>query len=246
MSDSAANPPPSVPSDDSRVDDLRREIIAAETTILELKDQLVERETDRADAVALLGQAELLLEEKIRYIMTLDHSLNARIRELEQECDRKTEEIDRRGSALQHAEAQKQHECRERDRAIKDLSAALETANQEITRAHELARKLDLQRADNETKLVEKFREFATTVETLTSTENELQDTRTKADALVQQLDELRATHDQLEATLRDTQSSLESTSTAKARMDDKLRQIKQSWLWRLARPWRALFGPDL
>ncbi|MCC5021808.1 MAG: hypothetical protein J6386_02945 [Candidatus Synoicihabitans palmerolidicus] len=76
-----------------QIDDLRREVIVAELQILELNDRLLAKETDRADAVALLRRAELVLEQIIGYSMTLDQALNQRIRELEEECDRKTTEI---------------------------------------------------------------------------------------------------------------------------------------------------------
>ena len=78
---SSSSPEPTTPEE--IIQALRRELIAGELQRLELQDRLVARDTDRADAVALLGQAELVLEEKIGYILELDHSLNQRIRELE-------------------------------------------------------------------------------------------------------------------------------------------------------------------
>ena len=85
------SPPAEIVDDDALVTTLRREVVAAELQILELKDRMLAVNTDRADAVALLGQAELLLEQKISYIITLDQALNSRIRELE--ADRSIEAI---------------------------------------------------------------------------------------------------------------------------------------------------------
>ena len=91
-------------SNQQTIRDLRRELLTAESRILELQDRIAAKQTEQADAVALLGDAELVLENKITYIMELDRSLNLRIRELEEECDRKTDEIDRRGDSLLAAE----------------------------------------------------------------------------------------------------------------------------------------------
>ncbi len=103
-SPSSDSSPGETASSDTRVRDLRREIIAAETQISELQDQSTRRETEQADAVALLGQVELVLEQKIGYIIELDQTLNTRIRELEIECERKSEEIESRGKALLESE----------------------------------------------------------------------------------------------------------------------------------------------
>ena len=53
------------------VQEVREELIRAQITILELQDTVLQKETDKADAVAILGQAELILESKINYIFEL-------------------------------------------------------------------------------------------------------------------------------------------------------------------------------
>ena len=64
---------------------VREELIRSQITVLELQDTILQKETDKADAVSLLGQAELVLEGKINYIFELDRTLNERIASLQQE-----------------------------------------------------------------------------------------------------------------------------------------------------------------
>jgi hypothetical protein len=67
------------------VQTVRQELIRSQITVLELQDAVLQKETDKADAVALLGQAELVLESRINYIFELDRILNQRIAALERE-----------------------------------------------------------------------------------------------------------------------------------------------------------------
>jgi chromosome segregation ATPase len=64
---------------------VREELIRSQITVLELQDTILQKETDKADAVAILGQAELVLEGKINYIVELDRVLNERIATAQQE-----------------------------------------------------------------------------------------------------------------------------------------------------------------
>ncbi|WP_221032933.1 hypothetical protein [Actomonas aquatica] len=240
MADSpASSSEASRPADENLVTTLRREIVAAELQILELNDRLAAKDTDRADAVALLGQAELVLEEKIGYIMTLDQALNTRIRELEQECDRKTAEIDRRGEALQAAHAADERNRAERDAVIKDLSERLEAANQEINRAHELARDYAEKFNGAEQALAATKAELAATTEQLTQTQTKL----TTRDA---ELADALARIEALSAQLNDTTVRLSTSEETLAAERGRLHTIFHSTLWRWGRPWRALFGPKL
>lgn len=216
---------------------LRREVVAGELQILELNDRMLVKDTDRADAVALLGQAELMLEEKIAYIMTLDQALNARIRELEAECDRKTAEIDRRGEALSAAQAEGERGRLERDAVIKDLSDRLEAANQEINRAHELARDFAEKFNLGQTSLAEARAEAsrleaekAETAATLDARDNDLKNARARVAAL--------------EAVEQTQHGKLMEMAVRLADQQTTVALIKRSALWRLSRPWRALFGP--
>ncbi len=226
-------------SSQTDLETLRREIVAAELQILELNDRLAAKDTDRADAVALLGQAELVLEEKIGYIMTLDQALNTRIRELEQECDRKSAEIDRRGEAIQSAQATDERNRTERDAIIKDLSERLEAANQEINRAHELARGFAEKANLHEQSLGTTTQELATTRSRLTDTESQL----ATRDA---ELADARQRIETLSTDLNATTARLSSAEETLAAERGRLHAIFHSTLWRWGRPWRALFGPKV
>lgn len=100
------------------VERVRAELIKSQITILELQDAVLQRETDKADAVALLGRAELVLEGKINYIFELDRVLNEKIAALE--------------SAF--ATARADHET-----ITGDLVQKLDQANREIGATHTLA-----------------------------------------------------------------------------------------------------------
>lgn len=100
------------------VQDIRKELILAQISLLELNDTILQKETEKADAISLLGQFEHALEGKVDHIVELDRVLNERIRAAE--------------TAL--AEAQAAHE-----RITQDLVQRLDNANREIGRTHELA-----------------------------------------------------------------------------------------------------------
>ena len=233
------SPPAEIVDDDALVTTLRREVVAAELQILELKDRMLAVNTDRADAVALLGQAELLLEQKISYIITLDQALNSRIRELEAEADRKTAEIDRRGERIAEVEAQVQRENAARDSIIADLSQRLETANQEINRVHELARELDQKRASAENI-------SATLNAHLTSAHQLQSETSQQLETTTSDLAEARSQIAELNSTLDSTTAQLDQSEASLGLERSRLQTILSSALWRLGRPWRALFGPKI
>ena len=64
---------------------VREELIRSQITVLELQDTILQKETDKADALSILGQAELVLEGKINYIFELDRVLNERIASIQAE-----------------------------------------------------------------------------------------------------------------------------------------------------------------
>ncbi len=223
----------------SLVETLRREVVAAELQILEFKDRLLAVNTDRDDAVALLGQAELLLEQKISYIITLDQALNARIRELETEADRKTAEIEHRGDRITELDAQRKQEIASRDAIITDLSARLETANQEINRVHALARELDQKRATAENSTTAVTAQLATIQQQQTDTAHQLEKTSAE-------LADANAQIASLTTKLSDTANQLSDCETSLTLERSRLQTILSSALWRLGRPWRAWFGPKI
>jgi len=100
------------------IQSIRKELILSQITVLELQDTILQKETDKADAVSILGQVEHVLEEKINYIFELDRVLNEQI------------------AGLQAAQvAQKAtHE-----QITQDLAQKLDTANREIGATHTMA-----------------------------------------------------------------------------------------------------------
>ncbi len=97
---------------------IRKDLILAQISLLELNDTILQKETDRADAVSLLGQFEHALEEKVNHIVELDRLLNGKISALQQEL----------------AAQQGAYDC-----VTRDLVQKLDTANREIGATHDLA-----------------------------------------------------------------------------------------------------------
>ena len=103
------------------IQEIRGELIRSQITVLELQDTVLQKETDKADAVSILGQAEHALEGKINYIVELDRVLNERLAGLRAEL------------------AAAQTGIADRDRIIQDLVQKLDTANRELGAAHAMA-----------------------------------------------------------------------------------------------------------
>jgi chromosome segregation ATPase len=100
------------------VQSVRKELILSQISVLELQDTLLQKETDKADAVSILGQAELVLEGKINYIFELDRVLNERLTAAQREL----------------AEARAAH-----DSVTNDLVQKLNATNRALAEAHQLA-----------------------------------------------------------------------------------------------------------
>lgn len=233
------------------IQNLRRELLFAESRILELQDLLAVDKTELGDSVALLGDAELLLEAKIEYIVELDRNLNTRIRELEQECDRKSEEIDRRGAAIQSLETSSESDRSERDTIISDLNTRLETANQQISEAHELARDLDLKRAEIGDKLESKSNDLDDANEALAKNQVALENMTTVQSDLQSELAQCRGLLENAEQQIaklnQDIAARDEKLGRTKNHLQDsqeEIAAIKDSLFWKLGKPWRAVFGP--
>jgi chromosome segregation ATPase len=103
------------------IQNVRRELILSQITVLELQDTVLQKETDKADAISILGQAEHALESKINYIVELDRVLNEKL------------------AAAQQAAAAGGPEIAARDRIIQDLVEKLDKANREIGATHAMA-----------------------------------------------------------------------------------------------------------
>ncbi len=132
MSTPAAPTPPTPPPDLARlqreleektllIQSIRKELILSQVTVLELQDTVLQKETDKADAVSILGQAEHALEGKINYIVELDRVLNGQL------------------ATAQAALAAAQAGSAERDRIIQDLVQKLDLANRGLGEAHAMA-----------------------------------------------------------------------------------------------------------
>ena len=221
------------------IDSIRRELITLKTQHLETRDQMLKVKTDRSDAVALLGQAELVLEGKIAYIIELDRALSARIRGLEDECDRKTEEIENRGKALSDARDEDRKNREARDAVIGDLNARLEKANQETNQAHQVA-------GDINRKLTESTEEAARLRAGIDQLEQQLSQEREAAQALQAKLEDLDSQHSDKEAALQESQKSLQASREEAKAAQAIIDQIQDSSLWRWSKWWRSWFGPKV
>lgn len=200
---------------------LREELIKTQLIVLDLNDRVLEKETEKADAVAILGQVEMVLEQKINYITELDRALNTRIAVLQQR--------------LELSEA----ESKARDAIIQDLVKRLDVANQEISRMHGVAGDF--------------ARDLAHTREALTAESAGHHQTRAELAAIsadrAATAQTLAATRTELATTrrqLEETQHTLHTTTTALEGERRRLSAIFSSALWKLGRPWRALFGPKV
>lgn len=107
------------------VQSVRKELVLSQITVLELQDTVLQKETDKADAISILGQVELVLEGKINYIVELDRVLNAKLSGLQREF-----------SATQTSYEQ---DRLARDKIAQDLVAKLDEANRALGAAHALA-----------------------------------------------------------------------------------------------------------
>jgi chromosome segregation ATPase len=163
------------------VQQVRTELIRSQITVLELQDTILQKETDKADAVALLGQAELLLEGKINYIFELDQALNARIAGLQQEL----------------ATARSQHEADRaaRDQIAQDLVQKLDQVNRALGDAHTLAGGYAKEAAETGAKLRDSLQETARLREELESWRARADAAQASAQRLQQQLESLEGEH---------------------------------------------------
>jgi chromosome segregation ATPase len=200
---------------------LREELIKTQMIVLDLNDRVLEKETEKADAVAILGQVELVLEQKINYITELDRALNGQLAELRARLETT------------------QNENQARETSIQDLLQRLDAANKEVGRMHGVAgdyardlahtrEALNVESATHQqtrAQLAATSTELATTSQTLAATQGDLASTRTH---------------------LAETQRTLQSTEAELARERHRLNKIFRSALWKLGRPWRALFGPQV
>jgi chromosome segregation ATPase len=158
------------------IQDIRKELILAQITVLELTDTVLRKDTEKSDAVALLAEAETLLEQKIDSIFELDRVLNLKIADLQRNLAGETAE--------KHA----------RDRIIQDLVEKLDTANREIGAAHTLAGNYARDLAHTQEQLQDTTTKLAEATTALTATREELVTTAAARQALEHELAGMRAT----------------------------------------------------
>ena len=198
---------------------VRQRLVQSQLTVLELNDRILEKETDKADAVALLGFAELQLENKINHHMELDRVLNIRIQELETEV--KSGHVDR--ATLSDHVLKLQTE-------VKQLVEKIDTTNLELGQIHETAGQFaqELAEAKDSTLILKRqLEEREGQVQNLTS-ELEIRESREiKRDAKIQSL----------ETELNAVRASHIEAKTA-------LSTLRNSWIWKFSKPLRRVFGP--
>lgn len=107
------------------VQSVRKELVLSQITVLELQDKVLQKETDKADAISILGQVELVLEGKINYIVELDRVLNAKLSSVQRE--------------FSAAQTSYEQDRAARDKIAQDLVAKLDEANRALGAAHTLA-----------------------------------------------------------------------------------------------------------
>jgi chromosome segregation ATPase len=139
------------------VQSVRKELILSQITVLELHDTILQKETDKADAVSILGQVEHVLEEKINYIFELDRVLNEKIAGLQ--------------AALT---AQKTAH----DQVTQDLVQKLDAANREIGATHTMAAGYASDLAQTREQLQRAAQDLATVRAQLVSAQATLVETR--------------------------------------------------------------------
>lgn len=237
MPESPRSPSPEKSAESQLIDNLRREQVDLEIKIMELQDTVLAKDTARADAVALLCQSELMLEGKIGYIVELDRALNQRIRELENECDRKTEEIDRRGRALTELQSSAQRAQTDRDQTLAALHEKLDLANREIGNTHDLARGFVAERDQALDQQRRMANELEAQRQKLAAHQEEIILVNRRLEAAQAENTDLEHHRNTLGQKIADLQTRLTQT-------DSRLTEIKSSRLWRWTKPWRVLWGP--
>jgi chromosome segregation ATPase len=158
------------------IQDIRRDLIHSQITVLELNDAIMRKETEKADAVSILAELELALEAKITYLVRLDADLNRQLAEL------------RRQLAGETSEKQA------RDTIIQDLVQKLDAANRELGAAHTLAGGYARDLAQARETLARVSGELAEHQGTLATTRQQLAETTAARDALAAKVRAMEAT----------------------------------------------------
>lgn len=202
------------------VQQVREELIRSQIMVLELQDTILQKETDKADAVSLLGQAELVLEGKINYIFELDRVLNEQLAGVRRElanCEAARQQL-----AQEFATAQSRltADAKAHEAVVSDLVSKIDLVNRDLGTAHELAGKY--------------AREAAELRAQLASTNAEAAAQRAEAGAA---LSAERASAARLK-------EELTAMTGARDTARNEVAEIRTSFAWKLTAPLRAVFGP--
>ncbi|HTO03667.1 MAG TPA: hypothetical protein VL069_08195 [Opitutus sp.] len=160
------------------VQSIRQELIRSQITVLELQDTILQKETDKADAISILGQAELVLEGEINYIFELDRVLNERIASVQKEL----------------ADSRAAHET-----ITNDLVQKLDQANRALGDAHKLAARYAQEAAEAREKIVSVTSSLNQVEAAHQTAESKLASVHAEKDALITKLTELTASKTSLE-----------------------------------------------
>ncbi len=158
------------------IQDIRKDLIHSQITVLELNDTIMRKETEKIDAISILTRLEGVLEDKINHIVELDRGLNQKI------------------ATLQEQLAAETGEKTARDRIISDLVQKLDAANREIGTVHTLAGDYARDLAQTRAQLQRTATELAETQANLAATQQNLAGTTAARDALDREIAGMRAT----------------------------------------------------
>ena len=157
------------------IQDIRKDLILSQITVLELNDTIMRKETDKADAISILAELEHVLEDKINNIVELDRVLNEQI------------------TALKEKVAAGTAEKTARDQIINDLVLKLDAANKETGAAHTLAGNYSRDLAQAQAQLQRATTDLTETQTNLTATRQDLARTAAARDALDREVTGMRS-----------------------------------------------------
>lgn len=157
------------------IQDIRKDLIHSQITVLELNDTIMRKETEKTDAISILTQLESVLEAKINHIVELDRGLNQKI------------------ATLQEKLAAETGEKTARDQIISDLVLKLDAANREIGTVHTLAGNYARDLAQTQAQLQSTAAGLTETQTSLAATQQQLARTTATRDALDREVTGMRA-----------------------------------------------------
>lgn len=158
------------------VQQVRRDLIQAQITVLELNDAVLVKETEKTDAIALLAQLETVLEGKVNRLAQLDQELNRQIATLRGQLAAETAERSAR------------------DQIIQDLVQKLDRANRETGEAHTLAAGFARERDETRATLEQTRGQLAQTAARLEQVAAALERTEQARAALQAELERIQRT----------------------------------------------------